>query len=108
MCTHWLEVGLSYGLFLYDFDLKKNFDKIEFATAVHRRNAAKVLKSGEKMMLMSDRSESNGDLLFAIIRNQKFVTLMLVKSYTEDLVKKLRENTKSVFIHPQISTVAVK
>jgi hypothetical protein len=90
ICVNWFEYNKSYGIFLFDFNLNDNLEKIQFHTPIHKKDAKKQIKDGRNLFLISKKSESNGDLLFAIIRNRKLQTLMFVKSYMQNLENKLR------------------
>jgi len=90
MCATWFETFEDCGLLLFDFDLNNNLDKIEFSSKAHKRDAKKNIAANKQLFLLSTKSESNGDLLFAIVRKQNFKTLMFVKSYMKNLEKKLR------------------
>jgi len=87
--------GSSFGILLHKFDL--NLDTAQFFSDGAKNVAARKLARGKTMVIVDDNSLSNGDMLFAIIRNDIGKTLMLVKSYTKNFQRKLRvDNVKEV------------
>jgi len=90
ICANWFEYNKSYGIFLFDFNLNNNLEDIQFHSPTHKRDAKKQIKDGKPLFLISKKSESNGNLLFAIIRKRKLYTLMFVKSYMQNIKSKLR------------------
>ncbi len=80
--------GSSFGVLLHQFDF--NLDNVQFPSEGAKNVAAKKLARGKTMVIVDDNSLSNGDMLFAIIRRDEGKTLMLVKSYTRNMQKKLR------------------
>jgi hypothetical protein len=74
----------SYGVLLADLRINPNTDKIywDFDDAIDEIK-------GRTLIYLDEESESNGDLVYVIIRDNKVTTIMFAKSYIPITPQKL-------------------
>ena len=78
----------SYAVLLADLKINPNTDKIfwDFDDAIDE-------SKGKTLIYLDEETESNGDLVYVIIRDNKVSTIMYTKSYIPITPQKLKVDT---------------